>query len=102
MTHSLCRLDDIRDRGIGIPKQHQKRVLERFYRVPDAKVRARHGTGLGLFVAHALVRLLGGQLTVHSEPEEPGTTMHVRIPMQSRQHKEVPAKRRRLLFRSTT
>lgn len=71
---------EIRDRGVGIPKRYQRRIFERFYRVPHDTVRARHGTGLGLFVASALVRLLGGKLTSESDGLGHGTAMHVKVP----------------------
>jgi signal transduction histidine kinase len=73
----------IRDRGIGIPHKHVKRVLERFYRVPEEAVRKRHGTGLGLYVVSVLVRLLGGTVRVESAVDE-GTTMRIRIPTRRR------------------
>jgi signal transduction histidine kinase len=75
---------EIRDRGAGIPKKHLKRVFERFYRVPDVEVRARHGTGLGLYVASILVRLLSGKLSVHSDGVGSGTLLCLRIPARSR------------------
>jgi len=78
----------IRDRGVGIPKRYQRRIFERFYRVPHDSVRACHGTGLGLYVASALVRLLGGKLTVHSEGLDLGTVMHVKVPMKKREENQ--------------
>lgn len=83
---------EIRDRGVGIPRKHQNRVFERFYRVPGEASRARHGTGLGLFVASALVRMLGGKLSVHSSGGVgEGTTMRISIPMRTRARTELPA-----------
>jgi signal transduction histidine kinase len=69
----------IRDRGIGIPSKQTKRVFERFYRVPEAAVRKRHGTGLGLYVASLLVRFLGGTVRAESDSGK-GTVMRIRIP----------------------
>lgn len=71
---------EIRDRGVGIPRKHLKRVFERFYRVPDVEVRSRHGTGLGLYVASILVRRLSGKLSVRSDGVGSGTVLHLRIP----------------------
>ncbi len=82
----------IRDHGVGIPKKHQSRIFERFYRVPGEAGRARHGTGLGLFVAFSLVRILGGKLRAKSEGAGHGTTMHIRIPMRTRERTELPVK----------
>lgn len=69
----------IRDRGIGIPRAHLKRVFERFYRVPEEAVRKRYGTGLGLYVVAALVRLLGGTVAAQSGVGQ-GTVMRIRLP----------------------
>lgn len=71
---------EVVDRGIGIPRADLKRVFHRFYRVPTEDVRARRGTGLGLFVVSALVRNLGGRVEADSEGPGTGTTMRVRLP----------------------
>lgn len=73
----------IRDRGIGISNKHMRRIFDRFFRVPNETVRRRHGTGLGLYVASALVRLLGGTLRVESTEAE-GTEMTFQIPVRRR------------------
>jgi signal transduction histidine kinase len=74
----------IRDRGIGIPSKQMKRVFERFYRVPEEAVKKRHGTGLGLYVASLLVRILGGKLRAESNTRQ-GTVMRIRIPTRLRE-----------------
>ena len=71
---------EVVDQGIGIPPADLKRVFHRFYRVPSEDVRARRGTGLGLFVVSALVRNLGGRVQAHSEGPGTGTSMRVRLP----------------------
>jgi signal transduction histidine kinase len=55
-------------------------VFHRFYRVEDAEVRERSGTGLGLFVVSALVRQLGGRVEAQSDGPGRGTTMRVTLP----------------------
>ncbi len=75
---------EVRDRGIGIPRTHLRRVFERFYRVPDEAVRARRGTGLGLYVVSALVRSLGGRAEAHSSGPGEGTTVRVILPVRPR------------------
>jgi signal transduction histidine kinase len=72
---------EVQDRGIGIPAHALKRVFDRFYRVPDEKVRRRRGTGLGLFVVASLVRHMGGKVRVFSEGVGCGTRMQVMLPM---------------------
>jgi len=74
----------IKDRGIGIPDKHIKRVFERFYRVPEEAVKMQHGTGLGLYVASVLVRLLGGTLRAESAVGQ-GTVMRIQIRMRRRE-----------------
>ena len=56
------------DTGIGIPPEHQERVFEEFYQVPGPLQRARAGTGLGLSYARRVAEVLGGSLTLASEP----------------------------------
>jgi len=58
----------VEDTGIGIPREKQKDVFSAFKQV-DAKTTNQYGgTGLGLAVSSQLVRLMGGELTVSSEP----------------------------------
>ncbi|MEM6957803.1 MAG: HAMP domain-containing sensor histidine kinase [Myxococcota bacterium] len=71
---------EVSDSGIGIERQHLKRVFERFFRGTSADVRKRHGTGLGLFVANALTKGLGGTLSAHSGGLGQGTTMRLVLP----------------------
>ena len=68
------------DHGIGIPGEHIGQVFDRFYRVPSEDVSLRRGTGLGLYVASALVRNLGGRLDVHSDGRGKGTTIRFELP----------------------
>ena len=71
----------VRDQGIGIAKGDLKRIFQRFYRVPEEAVRARHGTGLGLFVVAALVKGLGGKIEAQSAGVGTGTTIRVTLPV---------------------
>lgn len=75
---------EVRDRGIGIPRTHLRRVFERFYRVPDEAVRERRGTGLGLYVVSAIVRSLGGRVEAASPGPGQGTTLRVTLPARPR------------------
>lgn len=70
----------VRDRGVGIPQSELRRIFDRFYRVDHEAVRARRGTGLGLFVVKALVEDLGGRLRAHSDGHDKGTTMTITLP----------------------
>jgi signal transduction histidine kinase len=64
------------DTGTGIPPEHLGRVFEEFYQVPGVR---RGGTGLGLPYARRLAGILGGELTLTSEPGT-GTTAALRLP----------------------
>ncbi|HEV2635784.1 MAG TPA: ATP-binding protein [Actinocrinis sp.] len=69
----------VSDTGVGIPQDQQTKVFEEFYQVPGPHQRNRSGTGLGLPYARRLSGLLGGSLTLESEPGR-GTTVTVRLP----------------------
>ncbi|HEY1918798.1 MAG TPA: ATP-binding protein [Streptosporangiaceae bacterium] len=66
----------VTDTGIGIPAHHRGRVFEEFFQVPGVR---RGGTGLGLPYARRLAELLGGELSLASEPGQ-GTTATVILP----------------------
>jgi two-component system, OmpR family, phosphate regulon sensor histidine kinase PhoR len=68
----------IRDRGIGIPKEMQGRLFERFYRVSGQRASAQ-GLGLGLYITRSLVEAHGGTITVESEPGA-GSTFTFTLP----------------------
>lgn len=58
----------VSDTGIGIPKEHQDRIFERFYRVDKSHSKERGGTGLGLSIVKHGALLHGAKVTVESEP----------------------------------
>ncbi|WP_208936657.1 sensor histidine kinase [Enterococcus durans] len=69
----------VQDFGIGIDKEDQERIFERFYRVDKARSRHSGGTGLGLVIVKDYVNLLGGVILVDSHPGT-GSTFTVTIP----------------------
>ena len=70
----------VSDSGVGIPKDAQTRIYERFYRVDKARSRETGGTGLGLAITQNVVKLHHGGIKLNSTPGE-GTTFLVRIPL---------------------
>lgn len=70
------------DTGIGIPKEVQAHIFQRFIRAPNAERMRPGGTGLGLYIAKKSIVRLGGTITLTSE-EGRGTTIVITIPLQS-------------------
>jgi two-component system phosphate regulon sensor histidine kinase PhoR len=69
----------VQDNGIGIPKEHQKRVFDKFYRVPTGNVHNVKGFGLGLFYVKSMCQAHKWQLLLHSEPGK-GSTLRILMP----------------------
>jgi signal transduction histidine kinase/FixJ family two-component response regulator len=72
----------VRDTGVGIPKEEQSRIFERFHRVAGARGRTHEGTGIGLALVQELVKQHKGRIEVESCPEK-GTTFSVQVPVGS-------------------
>lgn len=77
-TYELFYRIDIKDNGIGIPKEEQSRIFSRFYR--SAKVASYEGVGIGLFLAREIIVGEGGYIKVTSE-EGKGSTFSVFLPI---------------------
>lgn len=69
----------VKDNGVGIPKEDQSRVFERFYRVDKSHSKEIGGTGLGLSIVKHGVSFLGGEVELKSTPEQ-GTEITVSFP----------------------
>ncbi|WP_298039910.1 HAMP domain-containing sensor histidine kinase [uncultured Desulfuromonas sp.] len=68
------------DQGMGIAKRDQKKVFRMFYRVRQTGKTIR-GSGLGLFIVRALVRLHRGKVWLESSGEGRGTAIHILLPL---------------------
>ena len=66
----------VKDTGIGIPKEHQAHVFERFYRVDKSHSKQTGGTGLGLAIVKHAAQVHQAQVELESQPGE-GTTVSV-------------------------
>lgn len=79
----ICRCEsktltmEIQDSGQGVSPEQRARIFEPFFTTKQT------GTGLGLYIVARRVRELGGQITLHDEPNQ-GTTFRVRLPVKER------------------
>lgn len=70
---------EVIDNGVGIPKEDQSKIFQRFYRVDKARSRSVGGTGLGLAITKHIVNSLQGNISVESKLGE-GSKFIVTIP----------------------
>ena len=70
----------VRDTGIGINEEDQKKIFQKFFRSEDAETRKSPGTGLGLNITKSLVEMQGGRIWFESEFRK-GTTFHFTVPV---------------------
>ena len=71
-------LISVSDTGVGISRENQKRIFERFFRADKARTREIGGTGLGLAIVKHLASTFKGEVTVESEVGR-GSTFTLRI-----------------------
>ena len=70
----------VADTGIGIDEDDVGHIFDRFYRAKDRRVTKTIGSGLGLALAREVIRLHGGDITVHSELDK-GSTFTLTLPI---------------------
>ena len=85
-------LFQVKDTGIGIPKNRQEAIFDRFVQADISDVRAFEGSGLGLTIAKAYAEILGGKLWLESE-EGVGSTFYFSVPIRNDDHKETGHKK---------
>ncbi len=68
----------VADSGVGIPPYEQDLIFEKFRQAANPMTREQGGTGLGLSIVRELSKLLGGDVSLHSEPGR-GSTFTVRV-----------------------
>ena len=70
---------EVRDQGLGIPRDEHERIFQKFYRLDPNLTRGVGGTGLGLYICRELVRRMGGEVHVTSSLGE-GSTFSFDLP----------------------
>lgn len=70
----------VRDNGIGIPEDQQKRIFSKFFRGANAQKVDTEGSGLGLYIAKNIIEAHGGKIWFESK-EGAGTAFHLTIPI---------------------
>ena len=77
--NGMCKIS-VSDTGIGIPKKHQNRIFERFYRADNSRSKKTGGTGLGLSIVKHITEHHNGKIVLDST-EGVGTTIMCHIPV---------------------
>lgn len=75
----------VSDTGLGIPREHQDKVFQKFFRSQTEKTKDITGTGLGLFVVRMLIEKMKGTITFEST-EGVGTTFTFKLPLAKKQN----------------
>ncbi len=70
----------VHDTGIGINKNDQEKIFERFYRVEGKDERTYPGFGIGLFISSEIIRRHHGKISVSSEPGK-GSVFYFSLPL---------------------
>ncbi|MDR1683590.1 MAG: response regulator [Candidatus Symbiothrix sp.] len=70
----------VEDTGIGIAKEYQEQIFDRFYQVRDGKVNTKMGTGIGLHLSKMMIELHHGEISVESEAGS-GSKFTVQLPL---------------------
>jgi PAS domain S-box-containing protein len=73
-------LVSVQDFGIGVAKEHQHQIFERFYQVTDPEEKTYPGLGIGLYISCEIVKRYNGQMWVESKKDE-GATFYFTLPL---------------------
>jgi signal transduction histidine kinase len=81
----------VADEGIGIPREEQGKIFEKFYRIGRSETQGRRGSGVGLALVRHVAEAHGGRVTVESRPGE-GSRFTLWLPLPSEGGRGAPAK----------
>ncbi|MCR4324213.1 MAG: MASE1 domain-containing protein [Candidatus Curtissbacteria bacterium] len=70
----------VKDAGIGIRREHQGKIFDRFYRVDDRDKKGGQGFGIGLYISAEIIRRHGGSIGVSSKKDQ-GSTFFFTLPI---------------------
>ena len=82
-------LIEISDTGIGISAEDQSKVFEKFIQADNSSTRKHQGTGLGLNISKRFIEMLGGEISLRSEPNV-GSTFSIQLPARRGIKKLIP------------
>lgn len=71
---------NVEDSGMGMPKEAEKHLFEKFFRVDNTETREVGGTGLGLYITRSIVEIFGGRIWVETKQGE-GSKFHFTVPL---------------------
>lgn len=71
---------EVKDQGIGIPKDQQSKIFTKLFRADNARVINPEGAGLGLYIIHEILEYTKGEIWFKSKENE-GTTFYAKIPL---------------------
>ena len=71
---------EVEDNGIGIPKDDQKFIFQKFFRAENVRQHQTNGSGLGLYISKSIIEKAGGKIGFESL-EGKGTTFRFRLPI---------------------
>jgi signal transduction histidine kinase len=71
---------EIQDTGVGIPKEEQKYIFQKFFRAENILRYQTQGSGLGLYIAKSIIEKAGGKIGFHSQ-ENKGSTFWFKLPI---------------------
>ncbi len=79
-VHEKTVTFSVQDQGVGIPKDDQERIFQRFFRAKNVRQMDTDGSGIGLYITKSIVERLGGTI-VFKTMENQGTTFTVTLPI---------------------